>query len=149
MRISMEPPTKRQEIAILERFRDAEPLQSLEAVCTKEEIASLQESVRKIYVHPALMEYLAGLSQASREFRNVELGVSPRGTLALLRASQAYALAGKGICDPGGRERGSGSSACPPAFCERRHELYRRTKAGSGRTAAQCGSAHRGVDKVI
>jgi len=92
MRISMEPPTKRQEIAILERFRDAEPLQSLEAVCTKEEIASLQESVRKIYVHPALMEYLAGLSQASREFRNVELGVSPRGTLALLRASQAYAL---------------------------------------------------------
>lgn len=92
MRISMEPPTKRQEISILERFRDAEPLQSLEAVCTKEEIASLQESVRKIYVHPALMEYLAGLSQASREFRNVELGVSPRGTLALLRASQAYAL---------------------------------------------------------
>ena len=67
-------------------------MQSLEAVCTKEEIASLQESVRKIYVHPALMEYLAGLSQASREFRNVELGVSPRGTLALLRASQAYAL---------------------------------------------------------
>lgn len=92
MRISMEPPTKRQEIAILERFRDAEPLQSLEAVCTKEEIAALQESVRKIYVHPVLMEYLAGLSQASRGFRNVELGVSPRGTLALLRASQAYAL---------------------------------------------------------
>lgn len=92
MRISMEPPTKAQEIAIMERFRDAEPLKELAAVCDGKEICRLQEKARKVYVHPVLMEYLASLSQASRSLRNVELGVSPRGTLALLRASQAYAM---------------------------------------------------------
>ncbi len=92
MRISMSPPTRDQEVAILRRFCEAEPLESLEPVCSKEDIAALQKSVRQIFVHPALMGYMAGLSQTSRGFRGVELGVSPRGTLALLRASQAYAL---------------------------------------------------------
>ena len=92
LRISMEPPTKEQEVAILERFREQEPLETLEPVCSGEEILALQQKVRKNYVNKSLLEYMAAVSQASRSFRNVELGISPRGTLALLRASQAYAL---------------------------------------------------------
>ncbi len=92
LRISMEPPTKAQEVAILERFREQEPLETLEPVCSGEEILGLQRQARKIYVNQALLEYMAAISQASRGFRNVELGISPRGTLALLRASQAYAM---------------------------------------------------------
>lgn len=92
LRISMEPPTKEQEVAILERFREQEPLEALEPVCSGEEILALQQKVRKNYVNKSLLEYMAAVSQASRSFRNVELGISPRGTLALLRASQAYAL---------------------------------------------------------
>lgn len=92
LRISMEPSTKEQEVAILERFREQEPLETLEPVCSGEEILALQQKVRKNYVNKSLLEYMAAVSQASRSFRNVELGISPRGTLALLRASQAYAL---------------------------------------------------------
>ncbi len=92
MRVSMDPPTPEQETAILERFREAEPLKTLEAVCRKEDILALRQTVRKVHVSPVLTRYMAELSQASRHFSGIELGVSPRGTLALFRASQAYAL---------------------------------------------------------
>ena len=78
LRISMEPPTKEQEVAILERFREQEPLETLEPVCSGEEILALQQKVRKNYVNKSLLEYMAAVSQASRSFRNVELGISPR-----------------------------------------------------------------------
>ncbi len=92
MRISMAPPSPEQEVAILERFRSAEPLTDLEPVCTQEEIISLQKQAREIFVHKTMLGYIASISQASRSMKGVELGVSPRGTLAMLRASQAYAL---------------------------------------------------------
>lgn len=92
MRISMNPPSVEQEVAILERFRDAEPLETLESVCEGKDILALQKQVRQVPVHTALTRYMADLAQSSRAFRNIEVGVSPRGTIALLRASQAYAL---------------------------------------------------------
>lgn len=92
MRISMNPPTQDQEVAILERFRDDEPLEKLNAVCTKEDIIALQQQTRRVFAHKAMLGYIAALAQASRGRRGIELGLSPRGTLALLRASQAYAL---------------------------------------------------------
>lgn len=52
----------------------------------------MRQRVRQIAVSPVLTEYIAALAQASRSFPGVELGVSPRGSLALYRASQAYAL---------------------------------------------------------
>ena len=62
---------------------------------------SFQAQARKVYVHPALLDYLVELARASRDQRGVELAVSPRGTLALLRATQAYAmLAGRAYAVP-------------------------------------------------
>lgn len=92
LRISMDMPTKAQERQILERFQDSEPLESLEPVCSKEQIVELQAAARKVYIHPVLLDYMVDLAHASRQMRGVELGVSPRGTLALMRASQAKAL---------------------------------------------------------
>ncbi len=92
MRVSMAPPSQSQEVAILNRFMDAEPLEELSPVCGKEDILALRQKARKLFVHPVLLDYIAALSQASRGRKGIELGVSPRGTLALLRASQAYAL---------------------------------------------------------
>lgn len=92
MRVSMAPPTVEQEIAILDRFKDDEPLQTLQPVCTKEDILELQKKTRLVPVHPSLTRYMAELAQASRSFKNIEVGISPRGTLALFRAAQAYAL---------------------------------------------------------
>ena len=92
LRISMDMPTKAQERQILERVQDSEPLESLAPVCSKEQIVELQAAARKVYIHPVLLDYMVDLAHASRQMRGVELGVSPRGTLALMRASQAKAL---------------------------------------------------------
>ena len=94
MKISMQPLSKEEELSLLERFMDAEPLESLQAVAGREDILTLQAACRRVFVHPDLLDYLVSLTQATRSsapdgFRE---GVSPRGTLALLRASQGYAL---------------------------------------------------------
>lgn len=92
MRISMEAPDKEQEKAILLRFMRDEPLETLGSVCTGADILELQRLAREIYVHPVLLNYLVSLTQATRDWPNVEMGVSPRGSLALLRAVRAFAL---------------------------------------------------------
>jgi MoxR-like ATPase len=51
----------------------------------------MQELVKTIYVHPSLMEYMITIVQNTRTSKGIALGVSPRGSLALLRAVQAYA----------------------------------------------------------
>ena len=92
MRISMEAPDKEQEKAILLRFMRDETLETLGSVCTGADILELQRLAREIYVHPVLLDYLVSLTQATRDWPNVEMGVSPRGSLALLRAVRAFAL---------------------------------------------------------
>lgn len=96
MRISMEAPDKEQEKAILLRFMRDEPLETLGSVCTGADILDLQRLAREIYVHPVLLDYLVSLTQATRDWPNVEMGVSPRGSLALLRAVRAFALVRSG-----------------------------------------------------
>lgn len=92
MRISMDAPDKEQEKAILLRFMKDEPLETLGGVCTGADILELQRLAREIYVHPVLLDYIVALVQATRSWPNVEMGVSPRGSLALLRAVRAFAL---------------------------------------------------------
>ena len=92
MRISMENPSKEDELNILNRFLKAEPLKELKAVCTADDIVALSEESKEVYVHPVLMKYIVDIAQTSRDSRNVATGISPRGSLALLRACRAYAM---------------------------------------------------------
>lgn len=89
MKISMGSLSESEERQMLDRFINAEPLTNLEAVCSAQEICQLQQKCREVFVHEDLRGYLVALMQATRKNRT---GVSPRGTLALLRASQGYAL---------------------------------------------------------
>lgn len=89
MKIPMGALTASEERRMLDRFINAEPLAEIDAVCSAEEIRKLQAACRGVYVHEDLREYLVKLVQATRKNRS---GVSPRGTLALLRAAQGYAL---------------------------------------------------------
>ena len=79
-----------QERQMLDRFIQAEPLAQIEAVTNAQEIATLQEDCSNIYVHNDLRDYMVNLVQATRKN---DTGVSQRGTLALLRATQGYAMA--------------------------------------------------------
>lgn len=81
-----------EEIQIMERFMKNSPLEELEPVCNKEAIKSLQKACSEVYVHPELLHYMAELTVATRNHKSLLTGVSSRGSLALLRTCQAYAL---------------------------------------------------------
>lgn len=91
MQIKLGFPTSDEELNILNRFIDDNPLENLQPVCSKEELLAMQKAVTSVYVHSSLMEYMIAIVNKTREMDNIVLGVSPRGTLALLHASQAYA----------------------------------------------------------
>ncbi len=91
MKISMGSMTAEEERQMIERFIVDEPLQSIEAVCSLAEIKQLQEACRQVYIHNDLKDYIVNLVQATRK-AGAQQGISPRGTLAFLRASQGYAL---------------------------------------------------------
>lgn len=91
MQLSMGLPTKEEELAILQRFQKNEPLAELTSVCTKEDILTAQREYREVFVHPSLMNYMVELVLHTRQHPYVVTGVSPRGSLALLHAVQAYA----------------------------------------------------------
>lgn len=86
------PDSPAQELHILNRFMRHDPLAEIQAVISKEELLQIQRASQEVYVHPSLLEYIVAVVQATRDPANVLMGASPRGTLALLRASQAYAM---------------------------------------------------------
>jgi len=76
-------------------LRDREyndPLDDLASVMSAGEVLELQENVSAVSVDDALVEYLMRIVSATRDSEMLDLGVSPRGTLALFRAAQALAL---------------------------------------------------------
>jgi len=85
-------PTLEEEVSILSRFTGEHPLEKLEPVVTAEELQQLQKQAASVKVSEAVKEYIVRLCQKTREHHNVYLGVSPRGALALYRASQALAF---------------------------------------------------------
>lgn len=99
MKISMGSLSKEQERQMIDRYINAQPLDTIEPVCTLDEIVALQRDCKDIYVHTELRDYIVSLVQGTRKYssaagetRSIAEGVSPRGTLALLRASQGYAM---------------------------------------------------------
>ena len=78
-----------------------QPYEELKPVTAGEQICMAREKVKEVFIHRQLLEYIAELVQATRAHGEILSGVSPRGTLALLRASQAYAwIQGRGYVVP-------------------------------------------------
>ncbi len=91
MRLRLDYPSHSEERLILQRFKEIQPLDDLQAVLSGERLQELQHMIRRVRVEPAVENYIVELVRATRHHSGVELGVSPRGTLALYRSSQAYA----------------------------------------------------------
>lgn len=91
MRIHMDAPTRDNELSIMKRFMLSEPLTELEAVTTVSLVSAAIAEAREVYVHELIMEYIADIVVASRNDSKADVGISPRGTLAFLRAVRAYA----------------------------------------------------------
>ena len=91
LRVRLGYPAQAEEIAILARFQEQDPLRTLESVATPEEVAALQEARKRITVSAPVREYITSLVRATRTSPALRLGASPRGSLALMRAGQALA----------------------------------------------------------
>ncbi len=91
MRIAIGYPDEGEENQILERFRNSDPLPELQPVSTPEEIIELQAERRQIRVAEAVREYIVRVARATRNHSEIELGASPRATLSMYQASQAWA----------------------------------------------------------
>lgn len=84
-------PSAAEEREILHRAKTG-LLETISAVVDESEVIALQEAARNIWVDPSLEGYMISLTSATRQHPSIYLGASPRGTLALYRASQAIAL---------------------------------------------------------
>ena len=91
MKISMGYPDRDGELLMMNRFLSDNPAESIRPVCTKQDIIKMQDESQKVYIHPHLMEYIADIVRMTRELPEAAIGVSPRGTLTMLRAVRAYA----------------------------------------------------------
>jgi MoxR-like ATPase len=91
LKIRLGYPDKDEEIRILKRFQESDPLQQLNAVATPDDITRLQQARRGIHVSEPIREYIADIVRATRDHPVIRFGASPRGSLALMRAGQARA----------------------------------------------------------
>jgi len=91
MRLSIGYPNESEEHAMLLRFERHNPLETLSAVTSPDELLSMQDQVREIRVEESVRGYIVDIARATRTHTDIELGVSPRGTLALYNCAQALA----------------------------------------------------------
>lgn len=95
MKLSMGQSLKEQELDIISRFIDANPLEDIAAVCTTEDIVEASQAVKTVFVHDCIREYIVNIILETRNVgkspSGYDAGVSTRGTLSLVRCAQAYA----------------------------------------------------------
>ncbi len=91
LRVRLGYPQSNEEIQILDRQQYRHPIEDLNKVVSVEEVLSAQEAVKSVYVSPSVKSYIVDLTRRTREYPEVYLGASPRGSLTLYRAGQARA----------------------------------------------------------
>jgi len=91
VRLSMGYPDLRSEVNMLKDRSSQGPMEEVGKVIMRNELIQMQQEVESIYIHDTLYEYIVWLIQRTRDNENIEQGVSPRGTLALMNLSKAVA----------------------------------------------------------
>lgn len=92
VKLGMGYPDIASQIGILKDRHQRNPLDEVKQIVTKEELMEMQETVEAVYLADAMYDYIARLADATRHEEMIQLGISPRGTLALCRMVKAYAF---------------------------------------------------------
>ena len=101
LRLRLGYPTSTEEVVILDEQKRLHPIEAIDKVLELDELREMQTSIKEVYVEQAVASYIVRLVAATREHPDVYLGASPRGSIALYRASQAFAaLAGRDYVIP-------------------------------------------------
>ncbi len=91
VRVAIGYPTQEEENRILERFRSSDPMEELGAVTGSAEILELQKARRQVRVEETVRDYMVRIARATRANPDIQLGASPRATMALYQVAQAWA----------------------------------------------------------
>jgi MoxR-like ATPase len=91
LKVQIGYPNQNEENEMLERFRASDPLTDLQPVTTPEEIIALQGERRSIRVENSVRDYIVRIARETRHNKEIQLGASPRATLALYQSAQAWA----------------------------------------------------------
>ena len=91
LRLKLDYPSELQEKEILLRFIESDPLETLPTIFEIQELLELQQQCRQVIVEDSILEYIVNISRTTRKYDGIRLGVSPRATLSLCFASQAWA----------------------------------------------------------
>ena len=101
VRLRVGYPTPEEELRILDAQAKQHPIESLQPVIGSAEIIAAREAAKAVYINADVAHYIVSISDATRKHADLRLGVSPRGSLALARGSQALAfLQGKNFVSP-------------------------------------------------
>ncbi|WP_062108890.1 AAA family ATPase [Bacillus niameyensis] len=92
LKVNLGYPSKEEGIAILKRFKERNPIDEIQPVAGRNLILEAQKLYSKVYVSDDMLRYIMDVVEMTRSHEHVELGVSPRGSQALLRAVQVYAV---------------------------------------------------------
>jgi len=92
IKVKLGYPDKEEGIEILERFRKDQPLDTLEPVITRDDLIAAQQLFTNVEVDRAIYQYIVDLAEETRVHEDIVIGLSPRGSQALLRAAQALAV---------------------------------------------------------
>jgi len=93
LRLKLGYPSEDEELAILSRFKQGNPLDSLPSVIASAELRELQKVCRQVYIEASVLSYITSITRATRTHPDISLGASPRASLGLSLASQALAAA--------------------------------------------------------
>jgi MoxR-like ATPase len=94
-------PSPKHEKRMLKRFRLENPMDSIDSVISVAEVLNMKDEVKKVFVSDDIEDYLLEIIQSTRKHKYVDIGVSPRGSLAFMRAIQARAyIHGRDYCNP-------------------------------------------------
>ena len=101
LKINLGYPSRQDERKIVKRFRTEDPLEGVSPVISMEEVLVLQEETKRIHISDCIEDYVLDLVDSTRNHKWIEVGLSPRATLAMLRAAQAKAkIESRAYCIP-------------------------------------------------
>jgi len=91
LKLKMGYPSMEEELEMLERTAGQHPIERITKVISREELIELQAEVQDVYIDQTIQYYIVNIATGTRNHRGVHLGVSPRASIALMRAAKAYA----------------------------------------------------------
>lgn len=92
LKMKMGYPNLKDEMEVLRRAQKVLPIEELHSVISLDELRQIQEEIKDVHVDESVRRYIVELSKETRSHPSVYLGVSPRGSIALMKASQALAF---------------------------------------------------------